>query len=436
VTGVALRNLGLALTLVATMVACSGGKPQPALPLHTLGIGCAANAECASGLCLSRPPSYAFCSAVCQTNADCGGAPPGETFACGILPDRSRACVYGCPRSGARFACVGETPTACELLDDPPCSSCGCPEGLSCLQKRGCQPPSGVGGPCDYDSQCTTNNCSTFAHVCRVPVGSACTIDSCDRCLSLSSGWSYCSRECRGMSECNGGYCYGIDAGDDFYTCQPPCSASCACEPGKSFCDCRTGCNRVETLHENGQACRYDEQCRSGDCHGATNCSASAICPPSSVCWAPCSSSSECGPDAVCVDVTCAPGETSSCGPKCLATCDAPFSCAYGLCHEVATVEGATISACDVKYPDGSSCAQNSSCRSGRCLSGSCVPANALAPNGGPCDLPSECMSGNCVNAQCRGTALIGGSCTDPLDCAVGTCCLGGQTAGSCRISC
>ena len=341
---------GVCVALLAFGAACSSSKP----PAHkgTVGDLCSEPDECASGLLCASISNAQICTVPCASNADC---PAGAYLECGVLADGSRVCVPECYLNSGLpgFACVDGVPTACELLGDEHCESCGCAAGLTCLTGTACVPPSDVGGPCDADDDCVSNNCSTFAGVCRVRLGTPCTTSDCDYCLA---GW-YCSRECRSETGCQGGRCLGeLDAVGRFtgvYYCRPPCQLGAAgpcpddCEYHTDaqyyYCACsHTTCVGTHAPHTIGQFCRSDAQCpRPAYCLGSDSGGGLR-----GYCSAPCTSSAECGAGVACSSVgPCAPGET--CDGLCRPLCDATSDCEIGACNQRIDTAGTTMGVCE-----------------------------------------------------------------------------------------
>jgi len=230
--------LALGLLLGACQASDEQGSPPPTLPQtdqpRELGRACSADDDCVSGTCLTvigpGGPS-AFCTQPCETDDDCSDLAP----VCGVGPDGSPVCAFAC--DGIHhygFSCGDDDrPVACGP-DATVCDQCGCPEGMRCTPGVGCGEQSEVGGPCAFDGDCTSDNCSFLAQVCRVPLGSACTDRDCDSCLSDGDEHSYCSRECVADAQCNGGICVwdGVNA-LCVQRCEGPSDESCpgTCQP-------------------------------------------------------------------------------------------------------------------------------------------------------------------------------------------------------------
>ena len=424
-------RVGFAIVGSAVLaVDCDGSQVGRGSTLRRSYDYCNSDADCGPDSCVQVPSSSlgggtAFCTHACKTNTDC---PSGDSSSCGVGPDGQQVCVpTTCQYSDEGFVCKDGVITACKVAGEQFCDKCGCPASKRCAVGVGCVDLSDLGGPCDRDSDCRTNNCSTFAAVCRAPVGSTCTSDNCDRCLSSSGGWSYCSRLCGTQDDCNGGYCIGIPGGN--FACEPPCTGSC---PGQcsyvgasdgsiiSYCDCPK-CSITAPLHDVGQSCEGQTDCTSGDCYARIQCT-DLVCGERGWCTVDCATNADCG-SAICVSVPCLGSQDpSTCGRKCIPPCDASGSCKLGTCRELVALEGGTARVCDIRLEMGETCSRDSDCQSGHCANGVCADAAGLQ-NGSSCSLPTDCASGTCTNGSCRGAALLGDVCTTDADCAAGHCC-------------
>jgi hypothetical protein len=272
-----------------------------------------------------------------------------------VLADGTQACLPECDLASllTGFACVDGVPTSCDRLGDEHCAFCGCSPELTCLMGTGCVPPSDVDGPCDSDEDCRSNNCSTFAGVCRVPLGTPCSSSDCDYCLD---GW-YCSRECNGQGDCQGGHCLGSEDSNRLfeYYCLPPChpAASDACHGAVCelhpdalhyYCDCgrfSSSCPGTHAPRTIGQNCRNDLQCGS-----AARCLGTASGDQFfGYCSVACTSSTECGAGLACMAIApCDPNST--CEGLCRPTCDVADPCARGTCDNRLATDGTRIDVC------------------------------------------------------------------------------------------
>ncbi len=425
--GFAVRFLGFAVAVgpVVLSLACTQSGGAGAGSGKQLGAYCFDNRECASGVCLA---TQSYCSAPCQTDAQCGNG-----ARCGTLPDGSRVCLLECMpaiNETPGYACMGGVPIACETLGQEWCGECGCPTGLRCQKGVGCAPLSEVGEPCDADSDCRTNNCSTFAHVCRTVVGQPCVSTNCDECVHDPSGITYCSRQCTSDSQCNSLIC---ETGYTIRTCVPSCAGgsdslcpgSCRRFPvdGTFACNC-TSCTRDEPKRELGAVCWADALCKDGACQTPSLDACISSHPYGcGTCTKACAADADCGAGLACATVSCAVGETlgNGCGNLCLPTCSSAQPCEVGECRMLPGPVGVSVAVCDARLPQGAGCRSNPDCQSSRCVAQRCAPAAGVG-NGSACTTSSDCTSGSCISDVCRGAALIGDPCTVPADCAVGIC--------------
>jgi hypothetical protein len=232
------------LTFFLLACACSS---KPEKPLVQIGLECDSDADCVArchgdreclrSLCAEGDPSHPvpFCSKPCAQDAECVWDLAPQSFSCGVLADGSRGCVEACvaslptlsPRAG--FACDNGVTTACSVLSETFCETCGCPSDRPrCQPDIGCVPLAAVGEPCSSDEDCGSNHCSAVAGVCRVAAGQPCTQLDCDLCL-VAGDWSFCSRACAAYAydpDCNGGIC-GFSDFTSSFICMPRCTASC-----------------------------------------------------------------------------------------------------------------------------------------------------------------------------------------------------------------
>jgi hypothetical protein len=224
-------KLAIGLLCAGSIAGCnlesSSAKPS------ALERSCTSDNDCGDGEFCTRiwPIGYedqeiSFCSKPCQTDADCATRNP--YFVCGILDDNTRGCTYHCGASG--IACVNGVPTACVAAGDAYCDECTCPQSLTCQSGVGCVEKQPFGGPCIYDDNCVSNNCSPTAKVCRVAGGSTCTTENCDMCLTYpGTSWSFCSRKCDySTGQCgDSGVCLTTGTNSRCYASCSGCPASC-----------------------------------------------------------------------------------------------------------------------------------------------------------------------------------------------------------------
>ncbi len=270
-------------------------------------------------------------------------------------------CVPAC--GAAHYTCVDGVSTDCSVANDPVhCIDCGCADArLHCVRDVGCLPPAAVGESCRLDRDCASRNCSTFAGVCRVAVGSSCNTTNCDICLHTPSGATHCSRECRSSADCRGQACVGSSA-LLLFECRPP--------------DCAGDVCTVERApHETGQTCRADSDCRSGACFAASRCSGTE-CTADGWCAEACTAEADCPGGTHCVRIPCAAGQTSACGDVCLHACAEFVDCGVygGTCSALETPDRMLESVCDVRRPEGRGCLADRECLSLSCVGDACAP--------------------------------------------------------------
>ena len=389
---------------------------------------CQTGADCASGVCINfTSGDNGYCSAAC-------GSQCPEGMVCGTAPDGSNACMEACvtPNHGNTnyWGCRNSVPVACAVADESYCHDCGCPNTLRCEPGVGCQSKRDVNGPCSLDSDCKSNNCSTYLGVCRVPVQSACSTANCDLCMrEPNDNSTFCSRECDDNLQCNGGVCLG---GNGYYTCSRPCSA---CGGNIAYCKVTSNtlelyCACPECIAESAPrplniACGPDSDCESNSCYSAGG-----------FCTTTCTTDSDCASAGmVCVTMPCsASGQSNDCGSMCQRPCSSDGTCsAFGVtCRTLPTPTNTSTAICDSRRENGVGCGFNEQCLSGRCTSQICVTVTG-APNGTACTNSSDCASASCVNRYCRGTAMIGDTCQVSADCSVGSCC---SNTTTCATTC
>jgi hypothetical protein len=450
--------VALSAGLVVTSLGCSSnsGGPPSSTKLN-FGKDCTTGDDCASGVCLNfnaipNPNSSSGYMAVqyggyCTTSC-AGGCPTNYT--CGTAPDGTQECMETCFKPDEslsdRYGCKNSVPVACNLADQTYCGDCMCPSALRCEPGVGCQERRELNGPCTSDADCKSNNCSSYLGVCRVPVWAACTADNCDLCTTDSSGTVFCTKECYLDSQCNGGSCLGSN---NYYTCRRPCSscASSDCQftegttynPSIYYCGC-SGCTVASAPRPLGVICNGNGQCASKLCYETNDLKqsdygTSYLQTVSSVCTQACTSDADCSAGGlVCAQVPCAGVATTLCGPLCVHPCDADGTCAThgGTCRGLSSPSGGNINVCDIRRDNGSYCASNDICLSGRCTNNTCINAGGSS-NGSSCVAPTDCASANCINKVCTGSALIGDACSVAADCSVGTCCTG---TSKCATTC
>lgn len=372
--------------LIAAFVAvgCSTVVPEPE-PCWTttpemcgMGATCRTGADCTSGVCRSGVCTTCFGSWECGPSEAClSGACSTSCIPTDILgSDRDRVCDQG------RVA-------TCDTVADPEsyCSVCDCPSGNRCSSFNcnngdcSCIPLAPVGAACQSNLDCASRNCSSFAGVCRVALGTTCTMEDCDVCLTWTNGTSYCTGDCDGASDCGNGFCSGAYADIPYRECFPRCGGrDCDCRTAAdgvtTYCACggsATDCERLEEQHEPLQACggfnSDGPDCATGSCVGRAVCGGS--CYIWGYCGDTCTTDAECGAEGVCGRLPCG---GASCPAVCMPRCPESGRCeGEGSCQSVPGVAGGEIMACTTKLPTGSACATEDDCISAVCSSRRCL---------------------------------------------------------------
>ena len=439
------RQLLVGIALAASFVVLAGGcgsggtNGDGSSGSPTLGGLCVSDSECGPGETCTQTlpkPVVGECTKPCAKDSDCGKL--GEV--CGVLSDGSRGCLRECSISST--PCVDNVPIACGAAPDAYCEWCGCPAGFACdsIIAGGCIAVHDVGEPCEIDTECKSDNCSRFAHVCRVALGQNCDGTNCDLCRTGPNGYSSCSKECQLSVECGAtGDCVGSSG---HYTCvqkctslsDPSCPGGCDYTSGFEvlYCPCN-GCAASAAPLPIGSPCNTDAECDSRFCL-SRNLGVAPVYPyRSGVCSKPCASTADCPTGAGCMNIPCET-DAASTGDKCGSVCTP--TCKFDLCEgDIAclssnTVDGVEGKFCDPRAGTDGSCNSKSDCLSRNCQANRCAGAAGIA-NGGACQLSSHCASMNCVSGVCRGKSQIGDTCTTDTDCTVG-CCKNSVCSSSC----
>jgi hypothetical protein len=366
---------------------------------------CSVDADCPTGLkCSGSPGMSGFCYC---TGAGCGGdapvcvsvwyVPDGGLCSCMSSTDCSSGLVCSRTRRGMVPSCV------------PSCVDGGvdCTQFTGSLGFNGCNPDTGICGPCLSDDEC---------------VG----ISAGPRCRGSLCG-CYANPDCAPQ-----GYC-GTNG-----SCQPSCAldGGTDCSPLGLFCDLDSGaCG----------PCTADTQCVGNDagprclagagtcgCQSSTDCGASAVCNPSSGCVLRCDLDG--GPG--CPTFQYCDSSTGLCGP-----CTAQSQCAgegsgnqclpQGYCGCVGTADCSSGKACDP--------------RSMRCVAG-CTEdgGTSCASLGEVCDPVSDLCVACLTDLDCQGAGYCSADvdaghfcvqCVKPSQCPAGSGCDSSYfQCGSCSL--
>ena len=337
----------------------------------------------------------------------------------------------------------GGSEASCATNDN---SRCDQGSGLVCISNR-CSQPSGNGGVCDDNSDCTNGN-TCVSNVCILPQplggncndnmdcsndincspsgicgGKAATCSSNDdslcnnlicvdgACSSLVLRTGHCSEN----SDCASGVCIfsfcGISgtlgsACDEESDCVAPldCSADNECGGLGASCSqnndayCAGGKRCIEGVCQEplaqGELCLEDGDCQSSVCVGGT-----CLSQPSTVSGpcdvgddSDCASPLHCGSDGVCG------GNEAACQTNNDLFCASPRVC--------------VIDSCQQPMGTGATCEEADDCAQ-RCIFGQCAPPQQV---GGACQSPDDCEGlVGCSNDVCGGE---GSSCEDDVMCA------------------
>lgn len=379
---------------------------------------CYTDDHCKASLTCVQWWSGSFCTKVC-TDPDGGtGCPASHTcFPYEDYPANQGLCLPGtvvkkddgqlCTadsqcKSGLCFPTPGTDTKQCRTKCNP--NAPGCPSTQKCVNqpgdltgtKGGCVPKSTLPEKPDaYDCQanweCKSEFCYFDPELLKATCQSKCnpaapTCPEGSNCLSTAAGQGVClpvppepkpnGSWCLHHYDCVSGMCAPLPGTDQKY-CRKPCTSGSGCPQG--------------------QVCVFYEDPAVGLCmpegkdHGQV-CFSTVEC-TSQICWSP--------------------GGTPICLPPCVAgTCPAGYSCTqespFGpVCLEVSGT-----------LTTGATCAKDSQCLSGICLSGTCrAPCNVLVPNcpqGQGCVSVTNGQQGACVD---HGPLLDGKYCTNDFKC-------------------
>jgi hypothetical protein len=226
-----------------------------------------AQGQCTDNLCTAVKPKAFF---PCASDAECGDEMKctngGLTKLCLVKLDKpctdGKECVEGsCLGGVCKIAKAGDV-----------CA----PDGLApCPKPMICQPKDAEGkagtclveldGPCGGGGECVTNTC--VGGKCGLPAGTACSehsqCPSGQRCTPLGMGAFTC-RRVKGQPCSVGADCVTLS-----------CLAEGTCSDDSAICavdsDCPGGdraCQFNRCVLVDGQACKHDQNCRSGHCAG------------------------------------------------------------------------------------------------------------------------------------------------------------------------
>jgi hypothetical protein len=258
--------------------AIDDAAPVDAPTLSHLGVACANQSDCASGVC-----AHSVCTRACGSQSDC---PVG--FDCGIaVPGDATATCYAVQYDttspggfGTSCASVSTDPTGTAPCD--PSATSPCASGFVCLASAMCDPAAVCTKACAADTDCPPSMfcgtrddksqlcmprvmCSTCALDDECPAGAVCALGA--------DGERACQRTCASQSDCphpeadaDGG---ALTA--DPFTCEAPGDggATKVCAPASGTCH---GPSAIAAIQGDGQVC---SGCRVGV---PSDCAAGLIC--------------------------------------------------------------------------------------------------------------------------------------------------------------
>jgi len=365
--------------------------------MGALGDMCAADGECAAGLCLDD-----VCATPCQRPVDCSA---DGSFIC-----TQRTVMTTGGGSEELNVCVPK-PTM-ECVSD---SECSLPD--RCVATRGqrevtfaCDAPNAGGGeagePCANDAACAQNLCLDGACVspcmgdgdCDTATGSPCTIES----VTLQNNNTDSVQVCTPPVPCEN---------DSVCRISETCYAQRS--PGNLGVFCRAPNVNGAQL---GEVCSNDLQCADGLCFQGRF---------DQVCTGPCSTDADCtvpGYECRRTDVPVPGGQTVAtkiCAPKDPPICFSNDQCATGLTCAVVpnrantALESVCIPATG-KQATGVMCTRDDDCASRVCLGNQCA-APCETGRHDQCAMDQLCVSSSVSTLGLSGTFDM---CTEPPDVA------------------
>ena len=219
----------------------------------TTGMGCTANADCASGLCALDPPngptngpwSGGYCTTDCATTA-CADGDMCRSFTTGTLAG-SNFCLHRCTAQSdcrAGYQCFQKGCIPSCATDEDCGKGFGCMGG-SCLELPG----AAVGQKCATDDDCSSRDCDVATRTCQLactrddacPAGQTCFKNPVDTngdgmtdairpiCIPLRANQKDPGARCKKDGDCARGQC---DLGVCVSMCEGvgACTADLACQ--------------------------------------------------------------------------------------------------------------------------------------------------------------------------------------------------------------
>jgi hypothetical protein len=220
------------------------------------GSGCAAPADCASGVCLGGICKVPNCGDGAkngsETGVDCGGPclPCDDGKVCAAPADCTSGVCSGAPKTCQAPLCTDNVKNGSETDTD-----CGgsCPN--QCASAQGCTVP----------KDCQSGVCSGTPKACQAPAcgdgvknGGETDVDCggpCAKCQDLKG--------CAATADCQSGVCSGAPK-----ACQPAHCTDGVKNGSETDTDCGGGCPACS----NAKTCGGDLDCASGRCDAAKKC--------------------------------------------------------------------------------------------------------------------------------------------------------------------
>jgi hypothetical protein len=312
----------------------AGGSASTALPAHTAGKACSADADCEHGSCSHQLPDTnavlgttgmetapdGYCTTGCYNTTECGtgGTCIGATTTASGGNGTRGLCYAACSSSADcrdGYRCIGSLGTPLTTPTATPVGTCQVAPATDKLA------PGVVGSMCGADTDCSGGSCTMTGIGVTFP-GGYCS----GRCLADS--------DCGSTGVCNAGLggaagtCYrkcdsDSDCARDGYRCRAPATIGMA-DPN-AVKQCVAG---AKPLADGvvGSACLAD-----GDCGGAAmSCRAQTaairgMAFPGGYCTQGCADDSDCGAGGVCTG-----GFAGVATGTCYKTCTAASDCRDG----------------------------------------------------------------------------------------------------------
>ncbi|HAN30172.1 MAG TPA: hypothetical protein DCQ06_01110, partial [Myxococcales bacterium] len=374
------------------------------------GDPCTKGDTCNSGKCESGPPNDCDDNNVCTIDS-CDNQPPaGMAAGCtytvvgGVCDDGDPCnlgdkCVSGACKAGSVKDCS----------DGNPCTQ------DSCVSETGqCKSiPNQVGGACDDDNACTTNDVcekggKCFGALKKCDDGKVCTIDKCDTNVGQCFYENNTGQACKDGNGCTlGDSCIsGVCQSGSSKLCNDsqPCTDD-SCDPQSGACLFKANQN----VCDDGNPCTLKDACQAGKCDGTqskkcddgNSCTLNSCNTANGLCETKnaadnvlCSDNDLCTQGDACKQGICTTGPPLYCDDNNPCTTDACVA-QTGKCSYVPN---------SIPCDDGNSCTENDGCQAGKCTGGKnvceCQKTSdcAAKDDGNPCNgtLFCELASNSC----------------------------------------